>query len=60
MVPIEAAFKYPVVVAWTWGQGWLTKLGFIDFAGSAIVYLSGSITGLTISILMKPRKRKFE
>ena len=28
---------YPIVGAWTWGGGWLSQLGFSDFAGSTIV-----------------------
>ena len=34
-------FVYPVVVAWTWGKGWLDHLGFVDFAGSGVVHLVG-------------------
>ena len=36
---IFAGFIYPVVAHWTWGGGWLFRLGFQDFAGSSIVHL---------------------
>ena len=34
------SFIYPVVVAWTWGGGWLSTLfgvGYMDFAGSGAI-----------------------
>ena len=39
------AFIYPVVVSWCWGHGWLYKLGFHDFAGSASIHLVGGTAG---------------
>ncbi|MYI02067.1 MAG: ammonium transporter, partial [Gammaproteobacteria bacterium] len=33
-VAVLTAFIYPVVGAWTWGGGWLSQMGFQDFAGS--------------------------
>mmetsp|Transcript_36631 Transcript_36631/g.35415 ORF Transcript_36631/g.35415 Transcript_36631/m.35415 type:complete len:235 (+) Transcript_36631:76-780(+) len=35
------SFIYPVVVSWYWGHGWLYKIGFHDFAGSASIHLVG-------------------
>ena len=32
---------YPVVVAWNWGGGWLSQLGFHDFSGSGMIHLVG-------------------
>ena len=40
-----AAVIYPVILAWTWGQGWLYDKGFRDFAGTGIVHLVGGVTG---------------
>lgn len=34
---------YPVVGHWIWGGGWLSKLGFTDFAGSTVVHLTGAV-----------------
>ena len=51
---------YPVVVAWTWGEGWLSALGFSDFAGSGVVHLTGGVAGLVGAIMIKPRLGRFE
>ena len=40
------AIIYPVVGAWTWGGGWLSELGFQDFAGSTIVHSTGGWAAL--------------
>jgi Amt family ammonium transporter len=52
---------YPVVVHWVWqGSGWLTALGFHDFAGSTVVHQVGGIIGLVGAIMIGPRLgRKF-
>lgn len=48
-------FVYPVVVAWTWNEGWLYELGFLDLAGSGVVHLTGGAAGLTGAYLLGPR-----
>ena len=53
-------FIYPVVVAWTWGGGFLTSWGFSDFAGSGVVHLTGGIAGLAGAVICGPRIGKFE
>jgi Amt family ammonium transporter len=53
-------FIYPVVVAWTWGEGWLLAEGFTDFAGSGVVHLTGGIAGLCGAIIAGPRIGIFE
>lgn len=58
-----STFIYPVVVAWTWGGGWLSellKVGFTDLAGSGVVHLTGGISGLVGAILVRPRAGRFE
>lgn len=52
-------FIYPVVGAWTWGGGWLSRLGFIDFAGSTIVHSVGGWAALAGAIIVGPRLQKF-
>ena len=52
-------FIYPVVVAWTWGGGWLTESGYQDFAGSGIVHLTGGVAGLVGAIIAGPRFGRF-
>lgn len=53
-------FIYPVVVAWTWGGGWLSEMGFSDFAGSGVVHLTGGIAGLAGAAICGPRMGKFD
>ena len=58
-VLILTAFIYPIVGAWTWGGGWLTELGFQDFAGSTIVHSTGGWAALAGAIVVGPRLGKF-
>lgn len=50
---------YPVVAHWVWGGGWLGQLGMQDFAGSAVVHLTGATAALVITYLLKPRLGKY-
>ena len=50
---------YPFVNRWTWGSGWLSQLGFHDFAGSASINMVGGIMALVASALMGPRCDKY-
>jgi len=53
---------YPVVVAWTWGNGWLANLndtGYMDFAGSGIVHMAGGIGAFVGALIAGPRKDRF-
>ena len=50
---------YPVQGMWTWGGGWLSELGYSDFAGSGIVHLCGAAAALAGVILLGPRKGKY-
>ncbi len=63
---ITSAFIYPVFGHWAWGslyypdnQGWLQKLGFLDFAGSTVVHSIGAWVGLAGVIIIGPRLNKF-
>ncbi|CAJ1446103.1 unnamed protein product [Effrenium voratum] len=56
------SFIYPVVVAWTWGGGWIASVldvGYMDFAGSGVVHLTGGVSGLAGTIVLGPRKGRF-
>jgi len=60
---VMASVIYPVIVAWTWGGGWLYKIfdvGVMDFAGSGIVHLTGGVAGLMGTLVLGPRKGRFE
>lgn len=51
---------YPVEAGWAWnGQGWLANLGFIDFAGSAVIHMVGGISALIGAAVLGPRIGKF-
>jgi ammonium transporter, Amt family len=54
-----SAFVYPIVGHWGWGGGWLSGLGFADFAGSAIVHTTGGVAALVGTIVLKPRTGKY-
>ena len=53
------AIIYPIVGAWTWGGGWLTEMGFQDFAGSTIVHSTGGWAALAGALVVGPRLGKF-
>ncbi len=50
---------YPIVGAWTWGGGWLSAMGFTDFAGSTIVHSTGGWAALAGAMVVGPRYGKF-
>jgi len=50
---------YPIQGSWTWGGGWLTEMGFADFAGSSIVHSVGGWAALTGAIILGARKGKY-
>ncbi|MFX1366041.1 MAG: ammonium transporter [Promethearchaeota archaeon] len=56
---VIAAVIYPIIEHWVWGGGWLSSLGYIDYAGSSVVHLTGGMLGLTAAIIIGPRIGKF-
>ena len=56
---VLTAFIYPIVGAWTWGGGWLSQMGFQDFAGSTIVHGTGGCAALAGALVVGPRHNKF-
>lgn len=50
---------YPIEAHWVWGGGWLSDLGFVDFAGSAAIHMVGGIASLIGAIMVGPRIGKF-
>jgi Amt family ammonium transporter len=61
------AIYYPIFGAWTWGGGWLAKLGntaelgfgYVDFAGSGVVHAVGGVAGLAGAIVLGARIGKY-
>lgn len=47
--------SYPITGHWIWGGGWLSKIGFYDFAGSTVVHSVGGWAGLVGARLLGPR-----
>lgn len=50
---------YPVIAHWVWGGGWLAVMGMQDYAGSAVVHLTGATAALVLTYLLKPRLGKY-
>ena len=50
---------YPISGSWQWNGGFLSELGFIDFAGSSIVHSVGGWAGLVGAMLLGPRIGKY-
>lgn len=51
---------YPIEAHWTWGPGgWLTAMGFHDFAGSAVIHFVGGTCALIGAWMLGPRIGKF-
>lgn len=50
---------YPVQGYWKWGGGFLDQLGFLDFAGSGIVHMTGAAAALAGVLLLGARKGKY-
>ena len=57
---VMTALIYPIAGGWQWqGSGWLTELGFIDFAGSSIVHSVGGWAALVAAFMVGPRIGKY-
>ncbi|MBN2285630.1 MAG: ammonium transporter [Tissierellales bacterium] len=50
---------YPISGHWIWGGGWLSNLGFHDFAGSTAVHSLGGWSALVGAAILGPRIGKF-
>ena len=56
---VLTAFVYPIIGSWTWGGGWLSEMGFQDFAGSTIVHSTGGWAALAGALIVGARTGKF-
>ena len=52
-------FIYPIEAHWIWGGGWLSSLGFHDYAGSCAIHMVGGIAALVGAIFLGPRIGKY-
>ncbi len=51
---------YPISGHWIWGGGWLSALGFHDFAGSTAVHMVGGICAMIGAAILGPRIGKYD
>jgi Amt family ammonium transporter len=51
---------YPIEASWQWGGGWLSELGFYDFAGSTLVHAAGGFAALAGALVLGPRIGKYK
>lgn len=58
-VVVLAGVIYPIQASWTWGGGWLSEMGFSDFAGSTLVHSVGGWAALVGALILGARKGKF-
>lgn len=56
---VISALIYPIEAHWIWGGGWLSQLGFYDFAGSCAIHMVGGISALIGAKILGPRIGKF-
>lgn len=56
---VISAVIYPIEAHWIWGGGWLSQLGFIDFAGSCAIHMVGGISALIGAAILGPRIGKY-
>jgi Amt family ammonium transporter len=58
-VIVLCGFIYPIQGSWSWGGGFLSEAGFLDFAGSSIVHGVGGWAALTGAIILGARRGKY-
>ena len=56
---ILTGFIYPIEMGWQWGGGWLSAIGFSDFAGSTLVHAAGGAAAFAGAIVLGPRIGRF-
>ena len=50
---------YPIQGAWNWGGGFLSSMGYSDYAGSGTVHLCGAAAALAVVMVLGPRNGKY-
>ncbi len=57
---ILSAVVYPISGHWIWGGGWLSQIGFHDFAGSTAVHMVGGVAAFVGAAILGPRIGKYK
>ena len=47
---------YCPIAHWVWGDGWLQKMGIMDFAGGTVVHLNAGMAALVCALVLGPRR----
>jgi Amt family ammonium transporter len=58
-VVVLTGVLYPIEASWQWGGGWLSEMGFADFAGSTLVHAAGGFAALAGALILGPRIGKY-
>jgi Amt family ammonium transporter len=59
-IVVMTGLIYPIAGHWVWSpNGWLGKLGMVDFAGSAVIHALGGFAALAAALVLGPRIGKF-
>ncbi|MGV0878729.1 ammonium transporter [Martelella sp. FLE1502] len=56
---ILTGILYPITGSWQWGGGWLSEMGFSDFAGSTLVHSVGGWAALAGALVLGARTGKY-
>ena len=56
---INTGLVYPFPAHWMWGWGWAGENGGLDFAGSAVVHMSGGAAAFVASAMLGPRHKRY-
>ena len=56
---VLTGFIYPIQGYWNWGGGFLSGMGYSDYAGSGTVHLCGAAAALAVVTILGPRKGKY-
>ena len=56
---IISLIVYPIEAHWIWGGGWLSQIGFHDYAGSCAIHMVGGIAALVGACILGPRIGKY-
>ena len=56
---VLTGFIYPIQGYWNWGEGFLSEMGYSDYAGSGTVHLCGAAAALAVVNVLGPRKGKY-
>ena len=59
-VVVLTGVMYPISGSWQWGGGWLSEMGFSDFAGSTVGHSVGGWAALAGAIILGPRLGKYK